>query len=219
MKRRTVKWWAAILPSGSLGCDPSFPCKINRINIMSTRSSRACARYCTAFAVALMLLVCPEAQSGGYLALIGPAPFRFQSPPPEENNAILPPLSDNGNDTVSKQSGSNPFFSPIVVQASETTRVGPALSGYLSPYCLTTADNANWQDVMTYEGGHSSETTSAASPAANDLLVVTPQMLVNYFKPGKTTNGPSASVLVPMGMNPPASSTPRPASQATYQSP
>ena len=185
---------------------------------MSTRSTRACARYCAAFAVAFVVLVCPDARSGGYLTSVGPAPFRFESPPPEQENTILPPLSTIGNDTGSDQASSHAFFSPIVIQTPDITRVGPALSHYLSPYCLTTGDSTDWQDVMTYEVGHSSETTRASSPSANDLLVVTPQMLVNYFKPSKSTNGPGTSVFLPVGFNPSANPTPPPSSQATYQS-
>jgi hypothetical protein len=55
------------------------------------------------------------------------------------------------------------------------------------------------------------------SPAANDLLVITPQMLVEYFKPmSGTTNGSGAAVIVPVTFTP-ATPTAQPSSKAIYK--
>jgi hypothetical protein len=63
-------------------------------------------------------------------------------------------------------------------------------------------------------------TNSPAAPApASDLLIITPQMLVDYFKPGQSpTNAANASVLEPVGFTPAIPSAP-PASDAAFATP
>jgi hypothetical protein len=51
------------------------------------------------------------------------------------------------------------------------------------------------------------------------LLVVTPEMLVDYFKPNNNaTNAANIHVLAPVNFTPPASAS-MPSSQAIYRSP
>lgn len=56
-----------------------------------------------------------------------------------------------------------------------------------------------------------------ASAPASDMLMVTPQMLVEYLKPTPGVTNSNVSVLVPFTFKPPLEKTPTPSSRATYK--
>jgi hypothetical protein len=60
--------------------------------------------------------------------------------------------------------------------------------------------------------------TSPVTPAASDMLVVSPQMLTEYFKPGPDGTNSANTVILPVavGFTPPSA---KPSSRATYNSP
>ena len=221
MERRTVNWWAA-MHVFKCRLSPFSFIQINRVNDMDLRSSKVCACYCVASALATLLLFCQTTWSKGYLATVGPKPFRFQSPPPEQDFAKYPQLSGTDNVTVGDASlgdSNRPYNSPVVVVTQSPARVGPTLEQYLSPWSMTAMGNADWKDIMAYDAARSSGMSPVGTASANDMLVVTPQMLINYFKPGvMSTNSANTTVVVPVGFRPPGS-TPPPASQAIYKSP
>ncbi|MBC8095395.1 MAG: hypothetical protein H7Y43_06260 [Akkermansiaceae bacterium] len=62
-----------------------------------------------------------------------------------------------------------------------------------------------------------SQNSETAQPAANELLIVSPQMLIDYFKPmAGSTNGSGVSVLMPVNFTP-ATPAATPSSRAIYK--
>ena len=63
-----------------------------------------------------------------------------------------------------------------------------------------------------------SQQNPTISPAASDMLVVSPQMLTEYFKPGPDGTNSATTVILPVavGFTPPSA---KPTSRATYNSP
>jgi hypothetical protein len=77
----------------------------------------------------------------------------------------------------------------------------------------------NNADSPLPEDANSFRNSPAATVPASDLLVITPQMLVDYFKPGQSpTNAANVSVLVPVGFTPAIPAT-TPASDAADATP
>jgi hypothetical protein len=160
------------------------------------------------FAVVLGWLAAPQSRGNGdYLAKTGPAPLRFSLPMVNVGAFTLPlalsakPLSTNS----------------TAIADVKTNSVEPA---------VTTAENppkpAPTVDFPPNTPGDSQNNPPNPAPppvAASDLLVVSPQMLTEFFKPGP---GGSNSVIVPVvlpsavGFTPP---TEKPSSQAIYKSP
>jgi hypothetical protein len=176
-----------------------------------------------AFMLAIVTLIGQTAWGRGYLAAVGPKPFRFESPRSEQNSANLPRLGENDNVTGKDDSNADsnrPYNSPVVVNNPNPVQVGPTLEQRLSPWSATAAGNVDWRSAIAYSASQSAGMSPVGSASANDMLVVTPQMLVNYFKPSATsTNGAGTTILVPVGFSPPGVTPTPPSSQAIYRSP
>ena len=93
--------------------------------------------------------------------------------------------------------------------------------GFLMPSRLWSSrlSGMNNADSPLPEDANSFTNSPAAMVPASDLLVITPQMLVDYFKPGQSpTNAANVSVLVPVGFTPAIPAT-TPASDAADATP
>lgn len=174
------------------------------------RNSDMSARFSTTreFAGTLLALCLATAPAmaahdqAAYLPLAGPAPLRFEADM-AQTFVFSPAKSDDPTPVVET-------VEPPANAAPETALVS------------TTNTNANAAQptlVTPSIGESTASTPAAASPAAGDMLVVTPQMLAEFFKPMPgATNGAGVSVFapVPLGFTPPVERTP-PSSRATYR--
>ena len=174
---------------------------------MSTWSVKAWALRCVALAVAAQAAALGAKSASGYLPRIGPTPLRLVPVKTEPPQAVLPPLAVD--DRVEEPSQPE----PIVQHAFN-------LNDYLDSNLplWTGLAEAIAKRVFPDPGTEKApkEPLPAVSPP-NDMVVVTPQMLVDYFRPiGSATNAPEVSVTVPVGFMPPAIPAP---SRATYSTP
>jgi hypothetical protein len=159
------------------------------------------------------------AQGVGYLAKIGPGPLRFQAPHAANPTMNLPPLpkADRG---VSDVAGTE----SIVVKPSEniTYRAGfPSAAAslparFFTPWALWPNLAPDADSLLPEVTAPPADSTPAPS-AAGDLLTITPQMLVDYFRPQGSTNGAGVAVQVPVSFTPATPAAPD--SGATYESP
>ncbi len=151
--------------------------------------------------VALALMATLPAPGGTYLPLIGPPPLRFAK---AENTGktswnfpatTLPPL------------------------AIETNSI-PATPSTPSDNVATTAPPIKPVPAIAIAEPVNPYTNSVVQAhSANDLLVVTPEMLAGYFKPNNnTTNAANIRIIAPVSFAPPSTAT-IPSSQAIYRSP
>ena len=159
----------------------------------------------TLAAAAAMLILCAAQETRGmnaYLKQTGPSPLRFSLFNFVPASFALP------ESLVERHAPTNTTQIATVTNTSaETNAVASALSPVPAP--------TNNPAVQTTTNP---QNNSAPKPAASDLLVVSPQMLTEFFKPvGNETNSPSgANVPLPVGFTPPSAP---PSSRATYNSP
>jgi hypothetical protein len=160
-------------------------------------------RTLAAVATVIILFAAQETRGiNAYLLQTGPSPLRFSL------FAFVPASFDLPDSLVERQVPTNSatIAAPATTSA-ETNAVAanlpPLPAPTINPSVPTTANPQN---------------NSAPKPAASDLLVVSPQMLTEFFKPvGNETNSPgSENVPVPVGFTPPSAP---PSSRATYNSP
>jgi len=157
-------------------------------------------RVIPAAAVLMVLSAAPQSHGDdAYLHRIGPAPLRFSLAAATFSfhlpAILLPPTAPTnstelaaGTNSVSTNSASIPFATV------------PLPPNFVPPPAV--ADPTN----------HSVQTASAS-----DLLVVSPQMLTEYFQPGSEgTNSAASDTLPAPGFTPPLI---HPSSQATYRNP
>jgi hypothetical protein len=150
---------------------------------------------------ALPLLLCLPANGGAYLPAIGPVPMRFEAAAvPAKILAWIPSVADK------------PAAPAVTNLPPAIPAVSTEIAGAIPPMG-TKADSP---------GSSMPENLSTNSPpeahSAGDLLVVTPEMLVDYFKPGSdATNQTNVRVVTPVGFMPPPSVA-SPSSQASYRS-
>jgi hypothetical protein len=172
------------------------------------KSSLRASGFLSLVLAASMETTIVEARSPGYLARTGPVPLRFQLPPASEI-AALPPLP-NDDRPVSSQSptGENLNPSPSSDAAS-----------MVAPESVATALNENTGPETLLPIPADSFTNSAAAiSTANDLLIVTPQMLAAYLIPTRgATNTAPIAVIAPIRFTPPAPAHTPPSSRATYR--
>jgi hypothetical protein len=161
-------------------------------------------KHCRACIIlaAYAALIGPQAKGAAYLPLVGPPPLRFEkatvgartiswTPP-----ALTPPA-------VVIETNLLPVTSAIPVN-----NVGPP-----SPA------NGPANTLVPLPQENLSTNSAVRNRSANDLLVITPEMLVDYFKPNNNaTNAANVRVLVPVSFTPPASAS-IPSSQAIYRNP
>lgn len=152
--------------------------------------------------VALAALTEPPARGAAYLPLVGPPPMRFVK-------------ATDGSKTISWTPPA--LISPAVVVEptlpSVTTTI--PVNNVVPPRPVIEPANT----PVPLPTGNLSTNSSVQTRSANELLMVTPEMLVDYFKPNNNaTNAANVHVLAPVNFTPPASAS-IPSSQAIYITP
>jgi hypothetical protein len=123
---------------------------------------------------------------GGYLASVGPMPLRFSQVLPPATNAIVLPKEE---------------VLPAFLPTEEPSHVdAPAPAAVVTQVDSAPAPTA--------------QITSSAPELAHPEDVVSPQMLIKYFK--KSTNGVSTSVTAPIDFTPPKAPDNSGGSSAAY---
>ena len=188
---------------------------------MRAQFLRTCLRGGCAGVLALGIFTSRHAFAGAYLADVGPTPLRYQTPKSPAKIIRLPPLateeepvSTNAAVSVSVPASAPPASpAPAVrlVSSSPGPRIVPP------PTAATNVSNATETAGPATAANEQPADSQPDASSANDLLGITPQMVVEYFKPAQSpTNAPGASVYVPVGFTPPApASAP---SKAAYNS-
>jgi hypothetical protein len=161
------------------------------------------------FLLATISLPCLQS-SEFYLANVGPAPLRFASPP---SKGYVWPIGLNplpsATNSAAAVTDSVPVTSTNLVLTSSSPPAQTNNSAIPSPQTLASGSPTLWQIQPGTDGNLLS---------ASNLLVLTPQMLADYFKANldsltrSATNGPAGPDLP---FNPP---TPKPpSSEAIYR--
>jgi hypothetical protein len=161
-------------------------------------------KHCRACVIlaAFAALMGPLARGAAYLSLVGPPPMRFEKAAVGAKTIFWTPPA-LASKTVAVETYSSSITSSI--PANNVVRTPPEIKPISVPIPLPP------ENLST----NSTDQTKSA----NDLLVVTPEMLVDYFKPNNNaTNANDVRVLVPVNFTPPASAS-IPSSQAIYRSP
>jgi hypothetical protein len=156
------------------------------------------------FAFVAMLIACAALQARGdgvYLKRIGPSPLRFSLATATFSFALPSVLMDRPAVTNSPELALAKTNSVDTNVATAQTSPASALSTNNIP-ALTNSILPN---------------NSSSTPSASDLLVVSPQMLTEFFKPGPDGTNSLRTVIVPapVGFTPPSVT---PSSQAIYKS-
>jgi hypothetical protein len=156
-------------------------------------------------AVAAMLILCAAQETRGmnaYLKQTGPCPLRFSLFNFVPASFALP------KSLVERQAPTNTAQVATVTNTSTGTN---AVASTLPPVPAPPTNPSVQTAIDT-------QNSSVPKPPASDLLVVSPQMLTEFFKPvANETNSPGdASVPLPVGFTPPSAP---PSSRATYNSP
>lgn len=178
-------------------------------------NSPAKARHLLGFALATALgLATTNAQVSGYLAKGGPAALRFQTVHPQ-NLSILPPLPkpDVKVDRTSPAKNTATAQPPLI----SVSNPGPV---WTPPFANPVATVPNTLAAYSLLPPQNFGVTNPAAPGstANDLLNITPQMLVEYFRPvNGAPNSAGVSVYVPVPFTPATPAAPGPSSSATYR--
>jgi hypothetical protein len=141
-----------------------------------------------------------------YLTQTGPPPLRFALTMANWAPFTLPPsLSEHHAATNATEIATNK------VDVSETNAFA-----FYRPSLPVVTNTPNVSTTITATAESPNE--PALTPSASDMLVVSPQMLTEYFKPGPdgTNSGSGSGLILPVavGFTPPSA---KPSSQATYK--
>ncbi len=149
------------------------------------------------------------ARAGGYLSEVGPAPLRYQNQKASARTVRLPPLpkEDTPVSTNAPPAESAFIFTPDFLFAPVAPLISssPPPAAVPSATVVTNLSRATEPSTPATTGDEHRADSPPGQTSANDLLDITPQMFVEYFKPApSSTNAPGASVFVPVGFTPPA---------------
>ena len=193
-------------------------------NRMKNRASGLGFLITVATAGGIVVGLSATASNPGYLPIVGPAPLRFQS----DRNApqqALPPLEMQDNTASDVTTFPTNVANPesVIYKAASNTN---APQQYFWPFPSWYWPAPDWSNPSP--GGSEgpmppnevAPTNTVYSPhTASDLLVVTPQMLVDYFKQSQSaTNSVNPSARAPVEFTP-ANPAPAPESAARLNSP
>ena len=162
-------------------------------------------RKLTAAAVAFVLCAAPQTRGvNAYLKETGPSPLRFGAAGAISVSFVLP--------------------QSLIEQHTPTNATEIAFPATISDATNAVASQPESPTVPpTHTGIHTTtdpQDSSAPTPSASDMLVVSPQMLTEYFKPVADGTNSAGTVVVPVtvpvGFTPPSATPP---SRATYHSP
>lgn len=158
--------------------------------------------------LATLLALASAAQAGSaYLPLTGPPPLRFEV-------AFIRPAA----------------LLPVVATPTIAEKIEEKKPAGTTPAATNLSEKTSAPEELLHSGSETNPPPTAAFevPTANsfaahsladNLLVITPQMLSEYFKPlGGSTNAGGVSVILPLpvGFTPPTEKNP-PSSRATYK--
>ena len=149
----------------------------------------------------MLSMICPQVSGEAYLPVVGPVPLRFETAAVHVRTfSWIPPVAVKP--AAPAQTNPPPKFVAI---PDKIARAVPLLTAKTNETIPPLPENLSTNSTV--------ETHSA-----NDLLVVTPEMLVDYFKPGTVaTNQTPVRALAPVGFMPPPSVA-SPSSEAIYRS-
>jgi hypothetical protein len=151
--------------------------------------------------IALASLTELPARDAAYLPLIGPPPLRFEKATGGSKNiSWIPPAL-------------TPPAVAVEIKLPSVTSTTPA-NNVVPPSPANGSANA----PVPLPPENLSTNPAVQTRPANNLLVVTPEMLVDFFRPNNDgTNAANVRVLAPVIFTPPASAS-IPSSQAIYTS-
>lgn len=170
-----------------------------------------------------------EALATGYLPSTGPVPLRFEMEKPPSKPLVWPALIlDEPSPAVTTNEPPSDAASVPMPAVAETNAAPVPAAAEVAP--VTPAPDSAVALLDRLYGGDGANPHAIPAPQsppepgseapASNLLVVTPQMLVEYFKAGSavgtSSNAPSTGVFAPVGFTPPAP-VGLPSSQATYR--
>jgi hypothetical protein len=160
--------------------------------IMDNRPSKAC--IAAGIALAVVVTTAASLESDPYLPKVGPTSLRFKAAGASKS-LNLPPLAKEDNTATVTNMPANVENVDIVTRVASPD---PVVQQYFfqSPwiYPLPRADaQTDVRGSAAPAPAHPATNAPPTSQAASDMLVVTPQMLVDYFKP-PPTNATNASV-------------------------
>lgn len=163
-------------------------------------------RKITVVTVMLVSLAAQENRGfSAYLTQTGPSPLRFSIATVFPASFVLPAA------LVEPNKATNATETAVSPTISSSTNTVAAVS--------TSVPISNAQPTVS---SPESPAKPAPAPSASEMLVVSPQMLTEFFKPvAEGTNSASAVIVpvtspVPVGFTPPSA---RPPSRATYNTP
>lgn len=184
--------------------------------IMRKNSSKRCVLYGIVLAAAWRIGGPAASDGESYLPTVGPPPLRYYSV--RTLGAFnLPPLPSESGDSadVTVCPASTGDLTPLRSSVLTETPVDFLLPAAL---WLSRFSGTNGLGSLLPTSLVSLTNSIAVCSAAGDLLAVTPEMLVDYFKPAQCpSNAANIMVVVPLGFTPatPAGA----ASSATYRTP
>lgn len=151
----------------------------------------------------------------GYLARWGPVPLRFRAPPP----SVASGLTLLAQWRAPSAAATHPPGTTVAAPEAAPPIVPPDLNLFpalLNPATAVQAAAVSPPAIVVSPGAAGSDSLFPLPAPLPAGPAITPQMLLQFFKPvASGTNGP-AGVLVPIQFNPPVPLTP-PSSRATYK--
>ena len=187
---------------------------------MGKRSSETCGLCGIALVLALGTVNSLAVPAEGYLAKVGPVPLRFQEVHPL-NLMALPPLAMDDGTNSDTNSIPDKVCDDSLASAGLASSSAGVPQAFFAPASTWLNRLSTLDDTNAPQAGFGIPLPESAPPrpAASDLLAMTPQMFMDYFKPLQSgTNGAGIAVQFPvefMPATPPAT----PASSATYRTP
>jgi len=135
----------------------------------------------------------------GYLAVIGPAGFRFQDPELVTVRRPMPPLPAKPIEPAPEPAPKTTNAIPVKVEATSTND---------SPAVVMSAESGTPPAKVE-------PPVTMIESSARETQIINPAVLLKFFNSGKT-NGNAQGIAVPVGFNLPGSASPPPSSTATF---
>ena len=173
-----------------------------------------------AVAAALSMAGTFQSDGDGYLKRVGPSPLRYQ-PARSSGPLNLPPLPKETNNTVdiSIPPAPSPDFS--LLRRPGYTEIPTELLAPFTEWLNRISGTVNPETGLPATN-YPDTNAPPVYPPASEMLVPTPEMLADFFKPGPApTNAANVMIHVPWGFMPamPAMPAPQRDSTATYRTP
>lgn len=180
------------------------------------------------FLAATGIVPSAKAANSDYLRWVGPPPLRFAPvPPPQKTSYFQKLLLTQRVNARAESSEKNPPPSgppPLALSQTATTNtanVDTNLSGIFAvpPPGLRPLNRGKMTRIVATSPPPEPAKNAESDQSANDLLNISPDMLIHYFKyNGSQTNQANVSSFVPVGFVPPRT-TVSSSSRAVYQTP